>query len=385
MITKNETLASVDAVGSLSARKILLIGETVFASLQPSVPDGFVQQAPRDAASGLTTYFGKTAPKVYVSVAARLLDLQKTRFALAIDGYITWGLRKYRKGTAVLFGGAQTTGSTAVNILVFSNGQIIDLDEKVLPEPSSGYFRDALMTMIADVRLRFPTARLVQAAPLDDWQIEGVEYIGDEPIRRLSYRPLVRNYSQRPSLVLPGAIAAIGIVIYVGAVSVGWNQYSRAIARYEAELTDPAIQKHGGVDSGFLDIMNARRIYMEQPRRQTELANKVASIVRGIGAVPDVQVLEMKMPAPSIVPQQQVGITVNPEQAKQKQQITPDRAPDVWFSIAVPKAPDAAINQARSIMILIANHTGMSLRLDHHGWRDDQNRRIFNIEGFIHD
>jgi hypothetical protein len=363
----------------------LLVGETVFASLQPSVPEGFVQQAPRDAASGLAVHFGKTAPKVYVSIDARLLNVRRLRFALAIDGYITWGLRAYRKGTAVLFGGAQTDRSTAVNILVFSNGKLVDLDEKVLPEPSSDYFRDALMAMIADVRLRFPTAHLVQAAPLEDWQIEGVEYIGDKPIRRLSYRPLVLNHSRRSSLVLPGAIAAIGIALYVGEVSVGWTKYSRAIAEHEKALADPAIRERGGVDSGFLDIMNARRIYMDQPRRQVEMTDKAASIVRGIGAVPDVQVLEMKMPAPGVLTQQQVGITVNPEQAKQKQQITSDRAPDVWFSIAVPKAPDAAINQARSVMILIANNTGMSLRLDHQGWRDDKNRRIFNIEGFIHD
>jgi len=385
MVAKSEMLTSADGLGSLSARKVLLVGETVFASLQPSVPDGFVQQAPRNAASGLAAGLSKTAPKVYVSVDARLFSVPRLRVALAIDGYLAWGLREYRKNTTVLFGGAQTERSTAVNILVFSNGKLVHLDEKVLPERSSDYFRDALMAMIADVRLRFPTARLVQAAPLDDWQVDGVEYIGDKPIRRLSYRPLVRNYRPRPSLLLPGSMAALGIVIYAGAVSVGWNKYNHAVAEHEKSFADPIIRERGGVDSGFLDVMNARRIYMEQPRRQTEMSNKAESIVRGIGAVPDVQILEMKMPAPSIVPQQQIGITVNPEQAKQKQQITPDRAPDVWFSIAVPKVPDAAINQARSVMILIANNTGMSLRLAHQGWRDDENRRIFNIEGFIHD
>jgi len=382
MGTKSEILTSANDLGSLSARKVFLVGEAVFASLQPSVPEGFVQQAPRAATSGWDAHFSKNAPKVYVSVDARLLDVPRLRFALAIDGYITWGLREYRKGTAVLFGGVQTERSTTVNILVFSNGKLVNLDEKALPEPSSDYFRDALTAMIADVRLRFPTARLVQAAPLDDWQVDGVEYIGDKPIRRLPYRPLVRNYSPRPSLVLPGAIAAIGMALYASAVSVGWAKYSQALAEYEKSFADPVIQERGGVDSGFLDVMNARRIYMEQPRRQIEMTNKAQSIVLGIGAVPDVQILEMKMPAPSSVPQQQVGITVNPDQ---KQQITPDRAPDVWFSIAVPKVPDAAINQARSVMILIANSTGMSLRLDHQGWRDDQDRRIFTIEGFIHD
>jgi hypothetical protein len=381
---KSEVLASVDTA-SLNARRVLLAGETIFASLQPSVPDGFVQQVPRSATAGLAANFRKSAPKVYVSVDARLLDIPGVRFALAIDGYIAWGLRESRKGTMVFFGGVETEKATYINILVFSNGELVNIDEKVLPEKSESYFRDALLAIVSDIRLKFPTARFVQAALLENWQIDGIEYIGDKPIQRLSYRPLTKNYRQYSDLLFPGALVAVGMSFYVGIVSLGWNKYSQAVADYENALTDLAIKERGGVDSGFLDIMNARRIYMEAPRRQIELVNKVASIVRGIGAVPDVQVLEMKVPAPSINSQQQVGITIDPDLARKKQQIAADRAPDVWFSISVPKAQDSAINQARSVMVLIANSTGMSLRLAHQGWRDDQTRRIFNIEGFLHD
>lgn len=362
-----------------------MAGDPVFVSLDATVPAGFVQQSARDAASGLFSQFSKDAPRVFVAVDERLLDLPNQRFALAFDGYLAWGLREHRKGLTILFGGGESENSVNVEIMVFGDNRLVELREKSLPHKGSTYFRDAYQAMIAELRIDFPSARFVQAAPLTNWEAEGIEYIDDKPLRRLSYRPLVRTVSRRSAYAVPAAFVALGLLTYPAAVMIGWNDYSTAVADYELAIADPAIKSKGGMDTDYLTTMNARRMFMEQPRRQIALADKSSSIVRGIAAVPNLRIIEMKLPAPSINPQAQIGVTVNPDVEKMRKSITHDRSPDVWVSIAVPKSGEEAIIQAKAVMNQIANNTGMSWRLVHQGWRDDQTRRILNIEGFVHD
>ena len=387
MASRMEVLAdaSPEAIQALTGRRILLAGETVFAGLQAFVPDKFVRQAPREAEAGLFSQFGKNVKKVHISVDERLFDIPRVRFAIAMEGYIAWGLRDARKGTTVLFGGAETPRATNVTILVFANGQVVEIDEKVLPPPAETYFRDALTALLGEMRLKYPTARVVQAAPLSEWQDVGVVYVGEAPIKGVAYRPLTRSYSQRSAFVLPAAVVLCGALFYVGAIASGWSSYSSAVGAYDEAMADPAIRNQGGIDVRLLDAMTARRQYMEQPRRQAVLAEKTAYIVKGIGALSGVQILELKLPAPSINPQQQFGVAVSPDQLRQRQQIAPDRSPDVWLSVAVPKTAEPAINQAKAALTVMANSTGMSLRLDHAGWRDEKSRRVFFVEGFIHD
>lgn len=387
MAKKLEVLASAhgDALQNIVSRNVVLAGETVFASLQASVPDGFAQQIQLDATRGLVAQFAKKSAKVYVSVDERLFDTKRVRFALAVEGYVAWGLGRRAKGTTILFGGAATQESTSVTIVVFADGAVVEIDEKVLPEASASYFKDALTAMIAELRSKYPNAQMFQAAPLENWQIPEVDFVGEKALRRISYRPLTRGFSSVSAFIFPGVIAAMGLLFYIGAVGTGWGKYSSAVSSYDVAISDPSIKNQGGIDTNFLNVVNARRVYMDEPRRQSILADKSAFIVRGIGAVPDVQILELRLPAPSLTPQSQIGISVSPEQARQRKAITAERTPDVWLSIAVPKSQEPAINQAQTAMVLIANSTGMSLRLAHQGWRDDQARRIFNIEGFMHD
>lgn len=380
------SISDPTALNAITARKVLLAGYPVFISLNPTVPPpGFVLLPPRDAAAGLFTQLSKDAPKVLVAVDERLLDIPKLRFALAFDGYLAWGLRERRRYPTILFGGGETDTAVIVEIMIFADNRLIELHEKSLPHIGSSSFRDALQGVIAELRIDFPTGRFVQAAPLTDWGVDGVEYIGEMPLRKLSYRPLSRTLTRRPAYVVPAALAAVGAMIYPAVVVSSWNDYSNAVAAYDHAIADPAIKSKGGINTDFLTTMNARRMYMDQPRRQTALADKASNIVRGIAAVQNVRVVEIKMPAPSINPQSQIGITVNPDAAKMRNQITQDRSPDVWLSIAVPKSGEASIIQAKGVMTQIANSTGMSLRLAHQGWRDDQTRRFFNIEGFIHE
>ncbi len=383
-MSKFVILGNTRNIREITSRKLLIGGQAVFASMQPTTPpQGFVQQAPREAAGGLLSGFKKNMPKVYVYVDPKLFELPKARYALTLDAYLGWGVR-HRKGVTVLIGGLETDDETSVEVLVFDSGGLIDLADRNLPERSSTKFRSAADALIDDYRARFPSARFVQAAPLSDWELVGVDYIGEKPLRRVSYRPLVKTISAKTGYVIPVAIALVGVAFYGGALSKGWGRYTRAVAEYEQAAADPAIQKQGGIDVGYLDVMQQRRFFMDEPRRQEILSQKTESFVRGIGAVQDVKIIELKLPAPSINPQSQIGVTISPENAQAKNKLNGDRAPDVWMTISVPRSDAPAIDQAKQVMTTIANSTGMSLRLAHQGWKDDQSRRIYTIEGFIH-
>lgn len=389
------SLASVDDqdLNEIKAKKILLAGETVFLALddKTSIPSGFVEQAPREGAEYFRALFRKSTPTVHVAVDERLFSLSKSRFALAIDGYLNWGLALKGQTTTVLIGGCSTKHGTSVEIVVFYAGLVQEIGEKNLPSPDDPIFSDAATGLLNSLKTKYPAARFVQAAPLTDWGLDGVEYIGEAPLKRLSYRPLVRTYRSSRRFVLPGAVCAAGVVAYAGMVGFGWTKYELAVSEYNTAMADAAIRDQGGIDTNFLDVMNARRFYMAQPRRQVQLTQEAMRVVRGIGVVPNVQILEIKLPAPSINVRRDNGTVVSPANRQNRQQIMPNRTPDVWMSIAVPMDSDTAILQAKEVMLEIANGTGMSLRLAHQGWKDNpkarggQGVRTFNIEGFIHD
>jgi len=173
--------------------------------------------------------------------------------------------------------------------------------------------------------------------------------------------------------------------LYVSAIGLGWNRFMTAQAAYDEAVNDPWVRQQGGIDTSYLDLLNTRRRYMDEPRRQTLLAEKAASIVQGIASVREARIVEIRLPAPSIRPERQVEMTVNPDSRVGRREIAADRLPDVLLTLSVPRSPETALEHARRVMSEVANHTGISLRLVHQGWRDAQGRRIFTVEGFIHD
>lgn len=378
------SMENVD-VQEIQAKKILLSGEAMFASFSANIPQGFAAQAPREATAGIFTQFSKDAPKIHVAVDEKIFDIRKIRVAFAIDGYLNWGLRQRSKVPIILFGGGELESSVNVEIMVFHKNRLIELREKSLPPIGAMYFSDALSAMLAELRVAYPTARLVQSAPLSDWSVKEVEYIGDKAIQGLTYRPLNRTTNERSSYAIPFAIAALAMSIYPALAMNGWSAYNAAIEAYDTAIADPAIKSKEGMDTDFLTMMNSRRIYMEQPRRQTILVEKSESIVSGIAAIADMKIVEIKIPAPGVKSQEQIGLTADPDQEKKRAVINKERPADIWISLSAPKSGEVAMTQAKEIMTEITKNTGLSLRLTHQGWREDGKRRVFNIEGFIHD
>lgn len=377
------------AAAKLDAKRVLLCGEAVFATLTPNASPpskGFIEQPARETTSGFFSQFERaTTARLNLWADERLLNLKKLRFAFAVDGYLAWGRRNKRKGTVVLFGGASSERATNIEIMVFLDGRLVGIEEKVLPGVKEPAFIDMRETLLSELRHRQPTARFVQAAPLQDWGIPGVEYIGaDEALKGLSFRPITRLAKRGSALLVPGLIAGTGVLAYIGLLLTGWDAYSSAGEAYKAAMQDPAIHEKGGIDTNFLNTMNSRRIYMDTPRRQGLLVNKAAQVMRGLAEVDHVKVLELKLPAPSVNPQGGAGVAISLD--TDKRQIHADRSPDVWISLSVPKSSSPALTQGKhEVLEAIAKNTGMSVRIAQQGISEDKGQRIYNIEGFFHD
>jgi hypothetical protein len=372
---------------AVAHRKILLFGDTVYASLDRETPVGYVVQPAR--ATVPIWRLSKHAPQLYMSVAEQLLSepFKRARFAFALDGYLQWAIsqKSRREGALILLGGAVSRDFTHMMILVVHEGRLVEVSEKRLPTPDIPHFRESVKMVLADLEQRYPLIdRIVSANPLPNLGVENIVHIADRPFRRLTYRPL-KTYGKEGRQLgwLPGGIIAAGVVYYLAALGMGWNQYTDAQQDYQVAMADPKIRQAGGIDPDLLSIMQKRHDFMEEPRRQELLSEKAAAIVQGFGRVTGVQVTQMEMPAPSAMVSQVSGLIATNGINTDKQQT--ERPSDVLLSFAVTKNSQTAIEQGRALLAEIGQQTGMSLRITPTGVRETDDRRIFTVEGFLHD
>lgn len=388
-----------DDLKSITSRKTVIGGgQLVFATMHARVepPKGFVAQRPREAALGLMASFKKDTPRVYIHVHPALIGMEKkARFALLVDSYLAWGTswarhaRAQTKGVVAVIGGVEQEGRQChVDVLVFDEGRLVALYDQELPERGDFRFQAGAEAVVAKIRSDYPGVKIKQAAPLSDWGLGGVEYIGEAGLGGLKYAPITRSLNSHMEFVVPAVVAAIGIVYNFGAIGLAWNDWGSAKVGFSEAVNDPALRETGGIDSAYIDVMNQRRIFMEAPRKQDVLPNKVLQIVRGIGVLPGVQIIELRLPAPSVsvtVPGQSAAAPIiNADGGKKHDLITSDRGADAQIRISMPKSAASAIDQAREVLGQLAGGTGMSLRLTQDGVAEDKDRRVFTIEGFLH-
>jgi len=396
--SKMFVVESLQDLKSITTRKVMVGGgHLIFATMQARMepPKGFVPQRPREAGIGLLATFKKNTPKVYVHVHPALVGIEKIRFALLIDSYLAWGTslarhaRGQTKGTVALIGGIEHEGRPIhIDVLVFQDGQLVALYDQELPERVDFRFQASAEAIVAKIRSDYTGVKIKQAAPLSNWALDGVEYIGEAGVSKPKHAPITRSLNSHIEFVIPAALAAIGIVYNFGAIGMAWTDWGTAQGSFNDAVNDPALREAGGIDSAYIDVMNQRRIFMETQRKQDVLPDKVLQIVRGIGVLPGVQIIELRLPAPSVtvqIPGQSAAAPIiNADGGKNQDLITTDRGADAKIRISMPKSAASAIDQAREVLGQLAGGTGMSVRLTQDGVAEDKDRRVFTIEGFIH-
>lgn len=390
-------LSDLDELRNFDQKKAVVGGNLTFLpsfAERKSAKDlglGLVELPPRDAGDTFLSNLRKSAPKFRVFAKSELFDFKKARFAFLVDAYLSYGLRSMSKDERlVIIGGIERTDKEfPINILVFGKGGLIASKEENLSAVGThGYAGDCASVVQSllqeherDALKEKRVVRIVIAAPLSPWSVPGVEYEPDIPFNKLSFRPLTAAKAAQERYGLPIAAVIAGVAIFTAMIGDGWSELDAARERHKVANNNPAVKQNGGIDNSYIAVMTQRRNYMEAPRRQDLLSNKTMEIIRGISAVPDVTIIEIKMPAPGIsVPRNRVGINPvanGPRAAAQRQ-------PDVWMKVSVPKSNGPALYQSREVIRSLIRTTGMSIETSAEGWREENGRRIFVLEGTIH-
>lgn len=379
-------VANVHQLASGATRnKALLVGPAVFVSTRDVRHVGYSRMTPRIGVGPIKALLSKQAPRLFVASSDQVTRAatKATRFALAIDAYLQWGMR--RKGKVLLIGGFEDSHETHLDVLAFENGSFVDYENKALPGRNAMHFPDAFAALLDDLAAKKPGFEIFQAAPLTPFDQAGpsMQYVDERIFRNLSFRPLsMHSTSAMREFAVPGAIVATAMLFCAGALGMGWSDYHGASTLFDKEIADPMVASQGGVDSRLIETIQQRRFYLEQPRRQVSLVEKSRNLVTGVAKIAGVRIVEIKLPAPSVsAGGASIGVPVQGEGAN----TGADRKPDVWLRVAVQLEPNVSVlEQGKQLMTLISANTGMDVRLAHQGWTDDGKRRVFTLEGFIH-
>lgn len=372
--------------GGAVRNKALLIGGAVFVSTRDIKASGYVKLAPRQGVRSVGGLIGKQPSRLHVAVSEPLMRAapRGTRFALAVDAYLAWGLRS--KGKTILIGGYEDGHETTLDVLVFEDGRLLDYENKALPAREEVHFHDTVASLLDDIAAKWPNFKVFQAPPLTPFgeAFAGVAMADERIFKRLSFRPLaLHSESKLHGLAWPAAVIVIGMCVGFGALAKGWSEYHAASAAFDREVADPVVSKRGGVDSGLIDTIQQRRFYLDEPRRQVSLVEKSKGLVAGVGKIAGLKIVEIKLPAPVVgVSAPTVGVPV--PGSGSGSDTGADRKPDVWLKVSVPlQAGETIWNQGKALMTEVSANTGMSVRLARQGWSEDGKRRLFTLEGFI--
>ncbi|KOB18431.1 hypothetical protein AE925_11675 [Xanthomonas arboricola] len=377
-----QVLTSPANLVNTTHRKLLLTGHSVFATMdsRKETPENFIAQPPRATVPALRQLLGRPAGSLRVFVDERLPQRPRTRYAIALDGYLKWGF-KNGVGSTVLLGGGQDVDATYLEVYVFQDRVLVEMDERELPTEGDPHFRVTLDTLLDELRGRYPHLRLFAAAPLPDWGRADIGYLADKPIRGLSFVPLSATATARKTARPLIVLSALGALAYVGLVGTGWQMYASAAKRYAEEAADPELTRAGGINNTQLEVMQQRRMFMESPRPQVELARRSRRIVAGLASIPGVRISELVFQGRDAAEAAAAATGLPADPA-----IQPGNgpAPDVFMKLVVPMQGTTAMEQAKALMKVASDRTGLTLRVIPGGLSDDEaaSTRTMSIEGF---
>lgn len=358
---------SVD-VDNASEFNHLIGGNLLFMSLSANAtaPEGYIPQPPRETANLFRTMFSRNNQQLHVYFHPDLLSYPKHKFALCLDSYLQWGWKQ--PGITAIIGGIESeTDEFHIDILVFNNGRLIEVYDRELPGTGNRRFASDAQSVVSEVIQKHSAARVYLAAPLSNWDIEETQFLTKSEFGKLRFKTLSTGGNKVADFVAPALISTVSIAAFVSIIGIDWVKYKESTELFQKEASDPIIVKQGGVDTYYINVMSQRRMFMDRPRQQVLLSSNARKIINAVGSVPNVQIVELKLPAPL-----DSGST------------TSDRPKDVWMSISVPKAPGSGLSQLEELSTLLTKTNGIDIGSTHQKWQEDQQNRIYSLEGYIH-
>jgi len=364
--SKNFTVCARAHELPIGAGRVLVAGDLAFASFGKvaQAPRDYVAQVPRDAAGNLWQQITRTGPKVSLSVHPALIRNQRMRVGFLLDAYLAWG-RKKAKGKVVLIGCLPSSTEIFVDVLVFADGRLTDLTDRSLPAHPSQDFDSAARLMVQSIKEQYlkasdQNARVVIAGLIDDPHIPETEFIGNQPVKYVRYRSVYGPTQTDRSALWPLGVLAGSAVFYAGAIGLAWSRNEAAKDDYDRAAKAPEIAKRGGMDAGYVGVMTQRRLFMQAQRGQVQLAQSLVTVVRGVSAVPDVKIQELRLPG------------------KKEGDAKPA---DVDLKVTVPKVGATALGQGQDLVASLAKNTGLSWKSAGKDWKEEGARRTFALQG----
>jgi hypothetical protein len=378
-------LSDLNELVTFAGKKAVIGGKLSFidTGVDEAKMDELVPLPQRDAGKGFLANLRKSAPKLKLFAREEVFKFKRSRFAFLIDAYLSYGLKAQKKDEllAVIGGLESDTERFHIDVLIFNHNGLVRTQEHTLPPTTNHSFGVDCTDIVHSLRQEHQNIRIVVAAPMSPWNVPGTEHEESISFHKLSFKPLTAAKAAQDRYGMPAAMVVAGIAAFCALTASGYSESSAALARFENANNDPAVKKQGGVDNNYLSVTTQRRQFMDAPRRQDRLSNMTLDIIKGIGVNRTFQIVEIKMPAPSIgVPTNSVGI-MPPDHTSKKG--SPDQLPDVWMKISVPKSDGPALYQARDVIRALIHSTGMSIRTAPQGWAEENGRRVFMLEGFI--
>lgn len=367
-------------------RDIILAGPLVYATLKKEGLPGLIEQYPREASGKFLVT--NTEKKVHIFLDEYVFSLANRKFALAIDGYLAWGKKnsKSKRNAVILLGGASSEEFTHINILVFLDQTVIEISEKSLPDKEAPFFADSLRALIFDLIEKYPGGTIYQAAPLPRFEIDGVVYIGDQPLKGLRYKKLNKS-SRNNEIILIGLMGVISISGISFMLLDGFIKYDRAQVKYDIAVHDPLIRKIGGIDVDAISTMDAKKSFLDQHEKQSNSVGVAKNFLAAVSTIHGIRVVEAKFPLVKNQPKKEIdqkkderkkSKVVNEKQSKDVAEVDWD----VLLTISVKKNDQTMLDQAHEIVVKISEATGGSFRVAQKERREIGDKRIIRLEGF---
>lgn len=337
-------LTGLQQPGAIKPERAVITGELVFSSLQKSSPGpGFTALVPRV----VTPWFKLRNPRLmHLWVHNELVVKGRdARVAFAVDGVLRYGKRT--KGRAIVFNGYRGTNCTYLHWYRFTNGELVDIQERVLRVDESRY-QTEINALLSNIAVEGDT-KLYWTDPLPAPRSERLIHIGSAPFQRIARVPLARREPVWHRFG-PWLVAALALTAYLVPMGIEWAQYLHARTRFD-ELASA-----GPRSAESLEVLRARQDWLASEAPMQARIAPLAGLFSTIASHPTWQIQRLQINAPT--KGKASGSTAVYSAAAGQQ------PPDLQVTISVPREDVRnPLDQAQGPLRELANATGLPLRV----------------------